>query len=100
MAEQLFFKQKLNFLMPQLQNSSHKSPEANTDFSLIIFCGKKIEQKDPCLGNRYSQAKKEIKKSLLPSCPLVQVRPFRGASFWESITLKECLPCSPEVSGQ
>lgn len=93
MAEQLLFKQKLNVLVPQLHNSSHNSPNASASFSLIIFFvgtpPPTKEQKDAC----------QAKKPPITASPL----PFRagqavfGASFWESIALKECLPCSPEV---
>lgn len=55
MAEQLLFKQKLNFLVPQLHNSSRNSPNPSASFSLIIFLWgkkKKEEQKDACQAKK------------------------------------------------
>lgn len=93
MAEQLLFKQKLNVLVPQLHNSSHNSPNASASFSLIIF----FVGTPPPQKSKKMHARLKNPLSLLPPLPFRAGQAVFGASFWESIALKECLPCSPEV---
>lgn len=81
MAEQLLFKQKLNFLVPQLHNSSRNSPNPSASFSLIIFLwGKKTPQKSKKM---HASLKKPL--SLLPPCLFVQVRLSLGHPFGKAL---------------